>query len=145
MQIDTSTKWNQYIDAAGNKKADADATQSSKSNNQVYVLGEELRQLNCYSYGGVSFSSGSVKRTDNDTINIVNQAFAANDNKKEDKKGRIQISSEQWSTHARATAATKDKQSLHRFGSMSILYELYYVFFVCFIDIDPYTLLNLYC
>lgn len=72
MQFDTNTVYNTAKKANGEPNPNSNASEQGYVG-QVYVLGEQLRTLNCYGYSGVSFTSGNARNTDG-TINIVNQA-----------------------------------------------------------------------
>lgn len=68
----------------------------SNNANQIYVIGEEKRYLNTYDYAEVSFYGHSVSSSKG--TDVVNNVLNTTRN------GRIEISSEQWSTHARANS-----------------------------------------
>jgi hypothetical protein len=85
-------------------KNSAQALKTKSGVSQTYVLGEEQRHLNVFSYGGVVFKNGSAFNKTSNTVNIVNQAS-------NNATGKMIISSDQWSTHARATAATEGKNN----------------------------------
>ena len=93
MQYELPSTYNAQLNKNGTKNNTAGAMNNA---NQLYVIGEEKRYLNVYNYAEVSFSGHTVassKGTD-----IVNNVVNSN------RSGRIEISSEQWSTHARANS-----------------------------------------
>lgn len=74
--------------------------------NQIYVIGEEKRYLNTYDYAEVSFYGHSVSSSKG--TDVVNNVLNTTRN------GRIEISSEQWSTHARANHHARPQVILHQ-------------------------------
>lgn len=93
MQYELPSTYNAQLNKDGTKNNTAGAMNNA---NQLYVIGEEKRYLNVYNYAEVSFSGHTVassKGTD-----VVNNVVNSN------RSGRIEISSEQWSTHARANS-----------------------------------------
>lgn len=93
MQYELPSTYNAQLNKNGTKNNTSGAMNNA---NQLYVIGEEKRYLNVYNYAEVSFSGHTVassKGTD-----VVNNVVNSN------RSGRIEISSEQWSTHARANS-----------------------------------------
>lgn len=78
------------------KNGEVVSTSSFNNANQIYVIGEEMRYLNTYDYAEVSFYGHSVSSSNG--TDVVNNVLNTTRN------GRIEISSEQWSTHARANS-----------------------------------------
>lgn len=78
------------------KNGEVVSTSSFNNANQIYVIGEEKRYLNTYDYAEVSFYGHSVSSSKG--TDVVNNVLNTTRN------GRIEISSEQWSTHARANS-----------------------------------------
>ncbi len=92
MQYELPSTYNAQLNKDGTKNN----TAAMNNANQLYVIGEEKRYLNVYNYAEVSFSGHKV--TSSKGTDIVNNVVNLN------RSGRIEISSEQWSTHARANS-----------------------------------------
>ena len=93
MQYELPSTYNAQLNKNGTKNNTAGAMNNA---NQLYVIGEEKRYLNVYNYAEVSFSGHTVSSSKG--TDIVNNIVNSN------RSGRIEISSEQWSTHARANS-----------------------------------------
>lgn len=93
MQYELPSTYNAQLNKDGTKNNTAGAMNNA---NQLYVIGEEKRYLNAYSYAEVSFSGHTVSSSKG--TDVVNNIVNSN------RSGRIEISSEQWSTHARANS-----------------------------------------
>lgn len=93
MQYELPSTYNAQLNKNGTKNNTAGAMNNA---NQLYVIGEEKRYLNVYNYAEVSFSGHTVSSSKG--TDVVNNVVNSN------RSGRIEISSEQWSTHARANS-----------------------------------------
>lgn len=93
MQYELPSTYNAQLNKDGTKNNTAGAMNNA---NQLYVIGEEKRYLNVYNYAEVSFSGHTVSSSKG--TDVVNNVVNSN------RSGRIEISSEQWSTHARANS-----------------------------------------
>ena len=93
MQYELPSTYNAQLNKNGTKNNTAGAMNNA---NQLYVIGEEKRYLNVYNYAEVSFSGHTVSSSKG--TDVVNNVVNLN------RSGRIEISSEQWSTHARANS-----------------------------------------
>lgn len=93
MQYELPSTYNAQLNKNGTKNNTAGAMNNA---NQLYVIGEEKRYLNVYNYAEVSFSGHTVSSSKG--TDVVNNIVNSN------RSGRIEISSEQWSTHARANS-----------------------------------------
>lgn len=93
MQYELPSTYNAQLNKDGTKNNTAGAMNNA---NQLYVIGEEKRYLNVYNYAEVSFSGHTVSSSKG--TDVVNNIVNSN------RSGRIEISSEQWSTHARANS-----------------------------------------
>lgn len=93
MQYELPSTYNAQLNKDGTKNSTAGAMNNA---NQLYVIGEEKRYLNVYNYAEVSFSGHTVSSSKG--TDVVNNVVNSN------RSGRIEISSEQWSTHARANS-----------------------------------------
>lgn len=93
MQYELPSTYNAQLNKDGTKNSTAGAMNNA---NQLYVIGEEKRYLNVYNYAEVSFSGHTVSSSKG--TDVVNNIVNSN------RSGRIEISSEQWSTHARANS-----------------------------------------
>ena len=92
MQYELPESYNAMLNKDGTLKS-----QSLGNNaNQLYIVGEEARSLNVYDYAEVSYYGHAVSSSKG--VDVVNNVLNTN------RKGRIEISSEQWSTHARASS-----------------------------------------
>lgn len=93
MQYELPSTYNAQLNKDGTKNNTVGAMNNA---NQLYVIGEEKRYLNVYNYAEVSFSGHTVSSSKG--TDVVNNVVNSN------RSGRIEISSEQWSTHARANS-----------------------------------------
>lgn len=93
MQYELPSTYNAQLNKDGTKNNTAGAMNNA---NQLYVIGEQKRYLNVYNYAEVSFSGHTVSSSKG--TDVVNNVVNLN------RSGRIEISSEQWSTHARANS-----------------------------------------
>lgn len=98
MQYELPESYNATLNKDGTLKSDLEIKSSSLGNNanQLYIMGEEARSLNIYDYAEVSYYGHAVSSSKG--VDVVNNIINSN------RKGRIEISSEQWSTHARASS-----------------------------------------
>lgn len=93
MQYELPSTYNAQLNKDGTKN---NTVGTMNNANQLYVIGEEKRYLNVYNYAEVSFSGHTVSSSKG--TDVVNNVVNSN------RSGRIEISSEQWSTHARANS-----------------------------------------
>lgn len=98
MQYEIPESYNATLNKDGTLKSDLEIKSQSLGNNanQLYISGEEARSLNVYDYAEVSYYGHAVSSSKG--VDVVNNVLNTN------RKGRIEISSEQWSTHARASS-----------------------------------------